>query len=202
MRSLWLLNELGLDFELVEHPQPGTLRIRTAITEAKKSKVVLDVVSTVLPPTLLLSELGKLATGTHAFVGRAAVEGEVLDAISNERLIAVVDELKDFPEAIKTVFPDTVVQICIVHLICYSMQFASWKERKAIAAALKPFYQTVDAEAAQAPRNTGYRCNILISLDNARNLPHHGLLASFPPRLDLLRIKPPLAAVGGKLCLI
>jgi putative transposase len=65
-------------------------------------------------------------------------------------LIAVVDGLKGFPEAITAIFPDTVVQTCIVHLIRYSMQFASWKERKAIAAALKPIYAAASAEAAQA----------------------------------------------------
>jgi putative transposase len=64
-------------------------------------------------------------------------------------LIAVVDGLKGFPEAITSVFPKTVVQTCIVHLIRYSMQFASWKERRLIAAALKPVYQ---AEAAAAAR--------------------------------------------------
>ena len=63
-------------------------------------------------------------------------------------LIAVVDGLKGFPEAITAVFPDTVVQTCIVHLIRYSMQFASWKERKAIARALKPIYAASGAEAA------------------------------------------------------
>lgn len=47
-------------------------------------------------------------------------------------------------------FPDTVVQTCIVHLIRYSMQFASWKERKAIAKALKPIYAAPSAEAAVA----------------------------------------------------
>ena len=63
-------------------------------------------------------------------------------------LIAVVDGLKGFPEAITAVFPDTVVQTCIVHLIRYSMQFASWKERKAIAKALKPIYGASSAESA------------------------------------------------------
>ena len=63
-------------------------------------------------------------------------------------LIAVVDGLKGFPEAITSVFPDTVVQTCIVHLIRYSMQFASWKERKAIAKALKPIYGASNADAA------------------------------------------------------
>ena len=64
-------------------------------------------------------------------------------------LIAVVDGLKGFPEAITSVFPKTAVQTCIVHLIRYSMQFVSWKERKLIGAALKPIYQ---AESAQAAR--------------------------------------------------
>lgn len=64
-------------------------------------------------------------------------------------LIAVVDGLKGFPEAITTVFPRTVVQTCIVHLIRYSMHFASWKERRPVAAALKPVYQACSAAAAR-----------------------------------------------------
>ena len=69
-------------------------------------------------------------------------------------LIAVVDGLKGFPEAITAVFPQTVVQTCIVHLIRYSMQFASWKERKAIAKDLKPIYAAPSAEAAAAALDT------------------------------------------------
>ncbi|MEZ4650119.1 MAG: IS256 family transposase [Candidatus Eisenbacteria bacterium] len=65
-------------------------------------------------------------------------------------LIAVVDGLKGFPEAIEAVFPETVVQTCIVHLIRYSMQFASWKERKKIAVALRAIYQAESADAARA----------------------------------------------------
>lgn len=65
-------------------------------------------------------------------------------------LIAVVDGLKGFPEAITSIFPDCVVQTCIVHLIRYSMQFASWKERKALAKALKPIYSAASADAARA----------------------------------------------------
>lgn len=68
----------------------------------------------------------------------------------NDILIAIVDGLKGFPEAITAVFPQTVVQTCIVHLIRYSIQFAAWKERKAIAGALRPIYQAPDAHAAQA----------------------------------------------------
>lgn len=64
-------------------------------------------------------------------------------------LIAIVDGLKGFPEAIAAAYPDTVVQTCIVHLLRHSMEFASWKDRKAIAAALKTIYDAVDDKAAE-----------------------------------------------------
>lgn len=47
-------------------------------------------------------------------------------------LIAVVEGLKGFPEAISAVFPQTVVQTCIVHLNCHSLEFVSWKDRKPV----------------------------------------------------------------------
>src|SRR5690606_40036970 len=67
----------------------------------------------------------------------------------NDLLIAVVDGLKGFPDVITSTFPDCIVQTCIVHLIRYSMQFASWKERKALAKALRPIYTAINAEAAR-----------------------------------------------------
>lgn len=70
-------------------------------------------------------------------------------------LIAVVDGLKGFPEAITAVFPDTVVQTCIVHLIRHSIQLASWKDRKALAQALRPIYQAEAAEQALSAFETG-----------------------------------------------
>jgi putative transposase len=63
-------------------------------------------------------------------------------------LIAVVDGLKGLVEAIETAFPSTTVQTCIVHLIRNSLDYASWKERKPIAAALRPIYAAATAEAA------------------------------------------------------
>jgi transposase-like protein len=65
-------------------------------------------------------------------------------------LIAVTDGLKGMPEALGVVFPATTLQTCIVHLIRNSLDFASWKDRKALAAAIKPIYTAVSAEAAQA----------------------------------------------------
>jgi putative transposase len=64
-------------------------------------------------------------------------------------MLAVVDGLKGFPDAITAVFPDTVVQTCIVHLLRNSMDFVSWKDRKPLATALKTIYRAVDAEAAE-----------------------------------------------------
>jgi putative transposase len=64
-------------------------------------------------------------------------------------LIAVVDGLKGFPEAIESVFPRTTVQTCIVHLIRNSLDVVSWKDRKAVAAALRPVYTAVNADAAE-----------------------------------------------------
>lgn len=74
---------------------------------------------------------------------------EIRNRGTSDVLIAVVDGLKGFPEAISTVFPQAQVQTCIVHLIRYSMQFASWKERKPIAAALKPIYRAETADIAK-----------------------------------------------------
>ena len=65
-------------------------------------------------------------------------------------LVAVVDGLKGFPEAINATFPETVVQTCIVHLLRHSMNFASWKDRKHVARALKAVYRAGDAEAGLA----------------------------------------------------
>ena len=65
-------------------------------------------------------------------------------------LIAVVDGLKGFPEAINAAFPETTVQTCIVHLLRHCMNFATWKDRKAIAAALKAIYSAVDDKMAEA----------------------------------------------------
>ncbi|ABE63568.1 transposase, mutator type [Nitrobacter hamburgensis X14] len=64
-------------------------------------------------------------------------------------LLAVVDGLKGFPDAITAVFPEAVVQTCIVHLLRNSMDFVSWKDRKGLATALKDIYRAVDADAAE-----------------------------------------------------
>ena len=65
-------------------------------------------------------------------------------------LIACVDGLKGFPEAINAVYPDTKIQLCIVHLVRNSLRFVSWKDYKAVTADLKQVYQaSTEAQALE-----------------------------------------------------
>src|SRR5216684_8896716 len=65
-------------------------------------------------------------------------------------LICCVDGLKGFPEAIEAIFPNTVVQTCVVHLIRHSRKYVPRREKEQVARDLKPIYTAIDADAAQA----------------------------------------------------
>ena len=65
-------------------------------------------------------------------------------------LIAVTDGLTGMPTALEAIYPQTTLQTCIVHLIRNSLDYASWKDRKKLAAALRPIYAAASAEAAEA----------------------------------------------------
>ena len=65
-------------------------------------------------------------------------------------LIAVTDALSGMEQALGAVFPATTLQTCLVHLIRNSLDYASWKDRRALAAALRPIYAAATAEAAEA----------------------------------------------------
>ena len=73
---------------------------------------------------------------------------EIKNRGANDILIAIIDGLKGFPEAINSVFPDTQIQTCVVHLIRNSLDFCSWKDRKPVAKELKTIYRAADASAA------------------------------------------------------
>jgi putative transposase len=77
-----------------------------------------------------------------------AVMNELKHRGVEDILIAVIDGLKGFPEAITAVFPQTQVQTCIVHLIRNSLSFCNWKERQPIARELKRIYNAESAEVA------------------------------------------------------
>src|SRR5436305_10924430 len=105
--------------------------------------------------------LGVRADGTKEILGLWLEQNEgakfwlrVMNELKNrgveDVLIAVVDGLKGFPEAITAVFPQATVQTCIVHLLRHSFDFVSWKDRKPVAAALKGIYRAVDAAAGEA----------------------------------------------------
>jgi len=78
---------------------------------------------------------------------------QVLTELNNRGVsdifIACIDGLTGFPEAIATVFPQADVQLCIVHQVRSSLNYVSWKQRKAVAADLRPIYTATTVEAAE-----------------------------------------------------
>ena len=104
--------------------------------------------------------LGVLANGRKEVLGLWIEQNEgakfwlrVMNELKNcgveDIMLAVVDGLKGFPDAITAVFPEAIVQTCIVHLLRNSMDFVSWKDRKPLVTALKSIYRAVDAPAAE-----------------------------------------------------
>ena len=77
----------------------------------------------------------------------------VLTELQNRGLkdifIAAVDGLTGFPDAINTVYPQTKIQLCIVHMVRNSLKFVSWKDRKAVGAGLRKIYQSLTVEEAE-----------------------------------------------------
>ncbi len=109
--------------------------------------------------------LGITAEGRKEVLGMYVSESEganfwlsVLTDLQNrgveDMLIASIDNLKGFAEAIQTVFPKTEVQSCIVHQIRNSLKYVASKDQKAFMKDLKPVYQTVSKEAAETNLET------------------------------------------------
>jgi putative transposase len=104
--------------------------------------------------------IGVTLEGSKEVLGlwTSAAEGakfwlQILTEIRNrgvkDILIACVDGLKGFPEAIQSVYPQTQVQLCIVHMVRNSLNYVNWKERKTVAADLKLVYHAATAEEAE-----------------------------------------------------
>ncbi len=70
---------LSEDFQSVDQPGPGTMRVRIALTDAQKSNPTMDTISTYIPQARLISTIATLGSDTAAFVGEASAEGEVRD---------------------------------------------------------------------------------------------------------------------------
>jgi transposase-like protein len=65
-------------------------------------------------------------------------------------LIAAMDGLKGFPDAVAAVYPRTEIQLCIVHMVRNSLKYVSWKHRKGVARDLRPIYTAATLEAAES----------------------------------------------------
>ncbi len=87
-----LVEALEKDYQIVEEPGPGVLRIRTAITEAQGAKLAMNAVTGIVPQLRLLTMIGGMATDTAAFVGKCSAEAEIVDSVTGERLAAGLDQ--------------------------------------------------------------------------------------------------------------
>src|SRR5215207_6845321 len=122
--------------------------------------------------------LGVMADGTKDILGLWIETSEgakfwlrVMNELKNrgigDILIAVVDGLKGFPEVINAVFPETIIQTCIVHLIRHSLEFVSWKDRKPVAQAWRRNWDRVIPFFAfpEAVRRIIYTTNAIEALN-------------------------------------
>jgi putative transposase len=106
-------------------------------------------------------------------------------------LIALVDGLVGFPEAITTVFPQTQVHHCVVHLVRQSLAYASWKERKTLSAALRAIYRAPTEPAASAALDAfaagawGTKYPAIVALWR-RHWPYVAPVFAFPPEIRRL----------------
>ncbi len=92
--------------------------------------------------------LGLWTSGNEGAKFWLAVLTELRNRGVKDVLIACIDGLKGFPQAIETVFPDTRVQLCIVHMVRASLNYVNWKERKQVAADLKGIYRAASERQA------------------------------------------------------
>lgn len=86
-----LVDALEGRYQIVDAPGPGVLRVRTAITDIEPGKPVRNSMSTVIPVGMAVTVVNKAVNDTNLGVGRASVELELLDSVSNERLAAAID---------------------------------------------------------------------------------------------------------------
>jgi len=93
--------------------------------------------------------LGLWSSGNEGAKFWLSVLTELRNRGVKDMLIVCVDGLKGFPQAIETVFPLAQVQLCIVHLVRASLNYVNWKERKQVAADLKPIYRAATAVEAE-----------------------------------------------------
>jgi putative transposase len=93
--------------------------------------------------------LGLWTSGNEGAKFWLAVLSELRNRGVKDVFVVCVDGLKGFPQAIESVYPQAEVQMCIVHLVRASLNYVNWKERKQVAADLKPIYRAATAVQAE-----------------------------------------------------
>jgi hypothetical protein len=88
---LSLYRELSRDYELVDHPGPGTLVIQTALTDVERSSLEAEAFAEVFPPALFISAGTEFVTGKPIFVSGISFEGRIVDGLNGDLLAAGVD---------------------------------------------------------------------------------------------------------------
>ncbi len=122
-----------------------------------------------------LSLLGVNLDGHKELLGLWIAENEgekfwlnVLTELKNrgvqDILIACIDGLKGFPDAINTVFPETKIQLCIVHMVRNNLKYVTWKDYKAVTADLNLIYQS-------PTERQPYRHWLILSKNGKQNTP-------------------------------
>ena len=86
-----LTKDLGQKFKIVDHAEPGTMRLQVALTDVSGATPGLRTISTVVPQLRLLNTLQSAATGSYVFAGGAQVEAKVTDATTGQLLSEAVD---------------------------------------------------------------------------------------------------------------
>jgi hypothetical protein len=122
-----LVSQLGLELKVVDQPGPDTLVVHAAITDAKKSKPVADLITSVYAPLRVISFAKRLATGTDIAVGKVQVEGEFTDGETGKLIAAAVDA-RVGTKALRSKFGGTWGDV--------KLAFDWWAQRTAVRLAL------------------------------------------------------------------
>ncbi len=86
-----LINSLEKNYQITDQPGADVMRLRTAITDVEPGHPIAGTMSSIMPIGIAISSATKAATDSNVGVGRAAVEMELVDSVSGERLAAAVD---------------------------------------------------------------------------------------------------------------
>jgi hypothetical protein len=118
-----LVDQLEKDFQIVDQPGPDTLVVLAAVTEARKSRPVSNLISSVVPMGMALSLTKQVITDTGLGVGYVAVEADFTDGVNGQRVAAAMD-MRAGTKALRTKFNSTWGDV--------KLAFDWWSQRVAV----------------------------------------------------------------------